>query len=284
MTDLAQMAPGEGNTISSPIGKVKRVSGSKRWPFTWNNYPEDWVAQMAPGLDRCDWIGVPEVGESGTPHIQGYVEFPVKVRPIGYKGMPKEIHWGDEYGKPAKGTRAHNIGYCTKGPNNIPFSWTVGKEGNLKVPRQMKFPWENNMKDWQKDILEMIKEDPNDRGIHWYYGDGNIGKTDFCKYLCARHNGIVLSGKGADVRNAVCTYLKDTGEFPELCIFPIPMSFNTEYLSYESLENVKDMFFYSGKYEGGAVNGPRPHVLVFANSEPDYSKMKADRWVVKEIS
>lgn len=272
MTDLAQMAPGEGNTISSPVRKVTRVSSSKRWCFTYNNYPNDWVAQMAQGLDGCQWIGVPEVGESGTPHIQGYVEFPVKVRPAGYKGMPKQIRW-----EKCRGTRGQNVVYCTKGG-------VVGKEGNLKVPRQMKFPWENNMKTWQKDIIELIKEDPDDRGIHWYYGDGNIGKTDFCKYLCARHNGIVLSGKGADVRNAVCTYLKDTGEFPELCIFPIPMSFNTEYLSYESLENVKDMFFYSGKYEGGAVNGPRPHVLVFANSEPDYSKMKADRWVVKEIS
>lgn len=260
---------GEGNTISSPSPYVRRVPPSKRWCFTWNNYPEDWVAPLAPGLDGSEWIGVPEVGESGTPHIQGYVEFPKKVRPAGYKGMPKEIHW-----EKCRGTRQENIEYCTK-------DGTVGKQGTLRIPRKVIFPEMD--RPWEKEILELIKTDPNDRKIYWYYGEGNIGKTEFTKYLVMKHGAIMVSGKGADVRNAVCTYLKDTGTFPELVVFPIPRSFNTEYLSYEALENVKDMCFYSGKYEGGQVCGPRPHLLVFANVPPDTTKLSDDRWVIRRI-
>lgn len=271
---------GEGNTISSPSnptqGKMKRPSGAIRWTFTWCNYPTDWVAQLAHVLDgEVGWIGVPEIcPTTGTPHIQGYAEFKSRVRPAGYKGLPKQIHWGDKDGKPARGSRADNIEYCTK-------SGVVDKAGTLRVPRKMTFPEMD--RPWELEILDIIKEEPDDRTIHWYYGDGNLGKTTFTKYLAAKHGAIIVSGKGADVRNAVCTFLKDTGSFPELVVFPIPRSFNTEYLSYEALENIKDMCFYSGKYEGGQVNGPCPHLIVFANEPPDEHKLSSDRWRINKI-
>lgn len=141
------------------------------------------------------------------------------------------------------------------------------------------------MKWWEKEILEKIKEEPDDRTIWWYWEpEGLAGKTQLCKYLTVHHGAIPVSGKGADVRNAICTHLKDTGTCPDLVVFPIPKCYNLEYLSYEALENVKDMYFYSGKYEGGVVCGPNPHVFVFANEEPDYSRMSSDRWKVVEIT
>jgi len=54
-------------------------------------------------------------------------------------------------------------------------------------------------------------------------------------------------------------------------------------MSYTGMEEIKDMFFYSGKYEGGMVCGRNPHVMVFANEPPDYDKMSANRWKVTEI-
>tara|TARA_A100001015_G_C14977737_1_gene708050 strand:- start:150 stop:989 length:840 start_codon:yes stop_codon:yes gene_type:complete len=277
--DLAHVGTsGEGNTISSPstVGPTKRPSGAPRWGFTWNNYPEDWVAQLARVLDgEVGWIGVPEIAPTTlTPHIQGYVEFKKRVRPAGYKGLPKEIHWGDANSKPARGTRTENILYCVK-------DGTEGKAGTFRIPRTMIFPEMD--KDWELEILELIKEEPDDRTIYWYYGEGNIGKTTFTKYLIEKHGAVMVSGKGADVRNAVCTYLKDTGSFPELVVFPIPRSYDTQYLSYEALENVKDMCFYSGKYEGGQVCGPCPHLFVFSNEQPDISKISSDRWKIKCI-
>ncbi|WP_445779375.1 hypothetical protein, partial [Shewanella sp.] len=112
---------------------------------------------------------------------------------------------------------------------------------------------------------------------------GNKGKTSFCKYLTVKHGAIALSGKAADMRNGVIDYQKTNGFLPELVLIPIPKSFNTDYLNYEGIENIKDMYFYSGKYEGGQVCGNPPHLFVFANEPPDTSKMSLDRWKVIEI-
>lgn len=92
-----------------------------------------------------------------------------------------------------------------------------------------------------------------------------------------------MSGKSADVKNGIVEYIKKNDTTPELVLMNIPKSFNTEYLSYEALENIKDMYFYSGKYEGGMVCGNCPHLFVFSNETPDYSKLSKDRWVVREI-
>jgi len=43
------------------------------------------------------------------------------------------------------------------------------------------------------------------------------------------------------------------------------------------------MFFYSGKFHGGMINGKEPHVIVFANEPPDTSKMMMDRWQIINI-
>ena len=271
---MAPEAPGGsggGNTITPPPphGKV-RISAAKRWCFTWNNYPEDWLALMAPGINGSEWVAGREVGAEGTPHIQGYVEFATKVRPAGYKGMPTEIHW-----EKCKGDRASNVAYCTKDGD-------VVKQSTIKVPRKCVFPVMDRW--WQVQILDIIKQEPDDRTIYWYWSEaGNMGKTTFSKYLCVNHDACLLSGKGADVRNGALTWKKDKGAYPDLCIFPVPRSFNSEYLSYEAMENIKDALFYSGKYEGGTVCDPCPHLLVFSNFPPDESKMSPDRWVVVNI-
>lgn len=111
-----------------------------------------------------------------------------------------------------------------------------------------------------------------------------MGKTQFCKYLSAKHGAACLHGKGSDVRNGIVEYMESNeGLLPELVVFPIVRSYNTDYLCYESLENIKDMYFYSGKYHGGMVNGNSPHLFIFSNEAPDESKLSSDRWNIIEI-
>jgi len=51
------------------------------------------------------------------------------------------------------------------------------------------------------------------------------------------------------------------------------------------------MFFFSGKFGGPkdpepTINGPNPHVLIFANREPTpcmYHSMAADRWKIVRL-
>jgi hypothetical protein len=150
-----------------------------------------------------------------------------------------------------------------------------------KIPRPLKLISPD--RPYQRFICDLIKGIPCDRKIFWFFGEGNIGKTQFSKYLSATHGAICLSGKGADVRNGVVQYKMANGDTPEVVLFPIPRSYNSDYLSYEALENIKDMYFYSGKYEGGMINGNSPHLIIFANEPPDVSKVSRDRWRIYEI-
>jgi hypothetical protein len=282
MTEVAQVALGGGNTNSPPVVeemKKKRVSGALRWIFVWNNYPSDWLAQMAQTLEGSEWGATFEIGESGTPHIQGYCEFPTKVRPIGYRGCPKEVHWGDKKGKPCKMDRLNNLRYiCKKTSIWVPES-TLNP---VKPKREIKI-WPCDL-DWQKGILEIIKEDPDERTLHWYWSDkGGTRKTSMCKYLVMKHEALILGGKAADCRHGIAAYYEKNGECPELVVINIPRSFGAEYVSYEAFENIKDMLFFSGKYEGCSIIGNCPHVIVFANFEPNEEKMSENRWKVNNV-
>jgi len=54
--------------------KVPDSYRSRGWIFTWNNYkPEDWESMQS---IKCQYLVVAqEVGEKGTPHLQGFVYF-----------------------------------------------------------------------------------------------------------------------------------------------------------------------------------------------------------------
>ena len=220
----------------------------------------------------CSKMGILalEIGDSGTPHVQGYIEFTNKLRPFSLKLSPR-VRW-----EVAKGTREQNVQYCSKGSD--------GDEANILWSKGIKKPIklieEKDMYKWQTDILELLETEPDDRSIHWYVGPGGCGKTCFCKYLCSKMGAIMLSGKGADVRNGVVEYVKMNGYTPEIVLVNIPRSMNSDYLSYEGIENIKDMCFYSGKYEGGMVLGNCPHLLIFANELPDMDKCSKDRWKI----
>lgn len=261
---------GGGNSTSPPA--TYQISPAKRWCFTANNYTEALIDEIVPKFQKlCQVAGFSkEVGESGTPHLQGYVEFWKKCRPSSHC-FPKGIHWIK-----CKGNRDSNVRYITKdGPMFF-------NHGLPKPPKPVKVI--NPDYEWEQEILEIIKDEPDDRKVYWYWSkEGCAGKTSFCKYLTVNHGAITLSGKTADMKNGIIKYQEKNGTLPELILINIPRSKDADYMNYEGMEAIKDMYFFSGKYEGGMVCGNPPHLFIFANVPPDTSKMSSDRWVIKEI-
>jgi len=138
--------------------------------------------------------------------------------------------------------------------------------------------------DWQNEIIKLISGNSDDRSIHWFWEpNGCTGKTTFQKYIFTHfENVVVLSGKACDMKNGIVSYQKESGSLPKIVLVNIPRA-SLEFVSYTGLEEIKDMFFYSGKYEGGMVCGKPPFLLVFANEEPVYEKMSSDRFIVTKI-
>jgi len=276
---MAPVAPVEGNTKASTSKAKKRGTSAKCWLFVWNNYPEDWLALLAPVFTEhsCEWIVGEEVGEKGTPHLQGYVECPVKCRPVEKYKLSEKIHWGDEKGRPCKGSRLSNVTYCSKD----------GKfKGSLKPPTPLvKMTWDK-LKPSQKLIASNFseKEDPLFGRLIWWFWEptGGVGKSVMCKYFVDCCGALILSGSAADMKFGVMNYVQTNGEGPSIVVMDIPRVQDS--ISIKGLEEVKNGNFFSSKYESGMVRYNSPHVIVFANKPPNLSDMSANRWRVYNMN
>jgi hypothetical protein len=271
-SNSSNSSKGEGNTKPPPC---KQISPCIRWCFTLNNYVESELnlfSSIVPA--KCKkFIAGFEVGENGTPHLQGYLEFKTKARPKSVFSCER-IHW-----EKAGGTALENFKYCCKESNifmNIGFPRPLKKL--ICEDPEKRFPWQN-------EILKIIEKEPDDRTIHWFYSeDGGRGKTTFCKYLTRKYGAICLGGKAADMKHGIVSYKQNHGFCPELIVCNISKSFDPNYLSYGGIEECKDMYFHSGKYEGDMIDGNCPHLIIFCNFYPDTSKMMKGRWFIRKIN
>lgn len=78
--------------------------------FTWNNPPEDGIEQLASRFPTRSYMVVGrEVGDSGTPHLQGYVEFKNPAKASTLKRSFPAIHF-----EKRMGTCGQAADYCKK--------------------------------------------------------------------------------------------------------------------------------------------------------------------------
>lgn len=266
-------------TCSSAGGNTKptarSVNPAKNWCFTWNNYPENWEEICVPVFRKQSqgYVIGKEIAPSGTPHLQGYVEsiYPKKIRPITEFKLPVQIKW-----IAAKGKRDENQSYCSKDDDYI--SW-----GTCTI----KLPYTINIElfEWQKIIVDILNTPPDDRKIYWFWEEeGCAGKTTFQKWIFLNFENVaVLSGKATDMKNGIIKFHDQHQNLPVIVLINIPRCQEVDHVSWQGIEEIKDMFFFSGKYEGGMICGPNPHVIIFSNQEPPLEKLSGDRWVVTHI-
>jgi len=257
---------------SSDLGNTKTRSRSRNYVFTLNNYTNEDIDNiiLMCHTKEYKYIFQEEKGERGTPHLQGYL---MAQYPIDFNAINKLFKWHVEK---ARGSKLQNMNYCSKISDRIGevFSnmpeFVVIKDNYLK---QQPYAY-------QLEILELIKKEPDERIIYWYWEPkGNTGKSTFCKHLALKYNAFIMSGKGNDIKYAICSMDKK----PTLIVMDIPRC-NNNYISYDTLESVKNGMFFNTKYESQMVLMNSPHLIIFSNEEPDREKMSGDRWCVRPIN
>lgn len=255
-------SPGESAKKKQKSEKKARGVPGKNWCFTWNNYPEDGLETLETkfqGLGAKYRIGK-EVGElNDTPHLQGYLEAPTKIRPIEKFGI-KEIHW-----EKAKGNREQNLTYC-------------GKEGSFVGNLQEIY--KPKMYGWQEEVVRLADVPCDRRSVYWFWEEtGNVGKSDAVTWLVQNKEAVKIAGKAADMKFAV-TMCKTP---PEIIVMDIPRS-AAGYVSYTGLEEVMGQVIASTKYESKMYVKNHSKVFVFANFEPNPGEeMSRDRFKVYHI-
>nr|DAV80682.1 MAG TPA: Putative viral replication protein [Cressdnaviricota sp.] len=257
-------------------GNTKISNRSRKWVYTINNPCENYNDTLYKVLkeNKGQFVFQLERGELGTEHIQGYVEFRNARSFNSVKSIIPTAHIEKCMDSDA------SISYCQKLDTRINGPW-----GTL-IKRVIKDPLENKtLKQWQQNILDLIKTEPDDRSIRWYYDEvGGCGKTSLAKHLFIHNENEIVycTGKVADVKYAIKSFIENGG-WPRVVIFDFSRTIEN-FVSYEALEAVKNGLFFNTKYESGVCIFNPPHIIVFANFKPDKHKLSRDRWVVEEIA
>lgn len=97
--------------MSCPPTKKRKTNGtsmSRAWCYTWNNYRDEDIVALE-SLEALRHVAAREVGESGTPHIQGYIRFAKPQRFSWWKNQFPSVHV-----EPRHGTEAEASAYVLK--------------------------------------------------------------------------------------------------------------------------------------------------------------------------
>lgn len=177
--------------------------------------------------------------------------------------------------------------YVMKEETRINGPWYKGVEYE-EIAKDTVYRVEIDLRPWQKRIVDLVLDTKaDDRKIWWFWEPyGGLGKTTFQKWIFQEYeNVIVLGGKAADMKMGVINYLENNNNvYPKIVIINIPKTFDIQYFCPAGTEEVKDMFFFSGKYKGGMAFGRPPKMLIFANCEPpSLSSVAKDRWVIRQL-
>lgn len=249
---------------------TKQISPAKHWVFTYFGYSDPEIQNILRHDKIKNYAFQEETcPETGRDHLQGYIEFKVKLRPKNL--FPSEIHWEKQ-----KGTRLQAARYCLKDESRK----TEGRRWSSfdDLPEWLMRPLdtiEGRLLPWQEELEKALLEEPDDRTIHWYWCQkGGSGKSSFVKYMCHRYDWVcaLACTRSADIKTAVS---EDYGVY----LFDFSRTFDGR-VPTQALEEIKNGLVteakLKAKMEKHIFNSP--HIVCFANFPPNVSVMSQDRW------
>lgn len=261
----------DGNNVTSAMSRKQLY----KYDFVINNYTLETMETMNITLKKIckKCVYGLEVGESGTPHIQGYMSLIKKARIVELT----KLQGLERASLRAVRNEQACIEYCQK--ENVKFKFGFPVE--LKVIKDLKM--------WQKEIEEKCLKTPDERTINWLYdGRTNIGKTVFTKYMVHKYNAIFFTGgKKSDIACQLALEKQNGRDLNNNMIIIFNYSEGDNDIEYQAFEALKDGLISSSKYKSSGLIFNPPHIWIMANSLPDENIIRRrlnvwKTWEVKE--
>lgn len=289
------------------------MSIAKCWTFTLNNYTDEDDARLQSLSGELDYIVFGrEVGDSGTRHLQGFLKFSSKRR----MQQVKNAIGGNPHVEVARNPVAA-AQYCKKDGDYFE-SGVLGAAGkrsdidefkesvksgvfDIKILRDLhsdvvaRYPRfcfdyisdhipakeieEHPFRGWQEDLNTFLNRPPDDRTIVFCVDlTGNSGKSWFCHFYAKKHERVQVMqpGKKADMAFALDPLIR-------VLFVDAPRSKQGEFIQYDFLEDVKNGYVFSPKYESRVKQLNKCHVVVMMNEYPDMTKLSQDRFHIIRI-
>ena len=126
------------------------------------------------------------------------------------------------------------------------------------------------LRPWQKDAVKQLDAQSN-REVLWIVdSEGNKGKTYLSRYLVARGDCFL-------VRNGGTKDIAYSYNYEKIIVFDFVRS-TEDFINYGVIENFKDGFIFSPKYQSTVKYFENAKVICFSNFEPDKDLLSEDRW------
>lgn len=294
---------------------------ARNWCFTLNNYGDEDVNRLSHLVETNSHVKYiifgRETASTGTKHLQGFITFSIAKR----LSNVKKIIGKNPHVEIARNIQA-SIQYCKKENDFEEFGITSGggqgkrndveafkdavKGGMLSLreirdqhsdiyaryprfclefiddhyprPSVEQFP----LYPWQLSLKEKL-EGPADRRKVIFVVDliGNSGKSWFAHYMTKLLGEdkcqVLLPGRKADMAYALRMGIS-------VLFLDAPRSKQGEFIQYDFLEDMKNGYVFSTKYQSRTTYFDPVHVVVNMNEEPDYTKLSIDRYEVIHLS
>lgn len=266
--DMEDMDISDVADTTEDLGEKKQISPSVHWIFTLNNPTEEekklfklcqrWIKRYIFQLEKGE--------KCGTLHLQGYVEFIEKVRPLSIVPSTR-IKWMKCLIRGRKNNYADAIAYCQKQSTKVAGPWFYG----IAPMRLDTVCNDTNLTKWMKDLVYKLDKTPDDRTVRWWWSEkGGFGKSQFAKYLFNKYNGIMIGDRACDMAQAIRGWAEENkGQCPWLCIIDLARHQGNK-IDWSGIEQVKNGSIFSPKFKSIGVRSASPHVVIFSNSPPDW--------------
>ena len=299
------------------------MSQGTRWCFTLNNPTDgetlDLIAKLQNQRNVKYGVYGKETGESGTPHLQGFVIFVSNKRLRACRLWLPRAHF-----ELARGTSRQAADYCKKDGEFDEYGELPSEQGRrrdieeviawgeeferrhgrgptspevardqpqayLRYPRLTRLFQsrasapslrEGDPQPWQQQLETEMNAEADDRSVLFYYDpNGGKGKTWFQQYMLTKYPEQVQV-LSIGKRDDLAHVVDET---KSMFFFNVPRG-GMEFFQYVICEQLKDRMVFSPKYNSRTKYfRTNVHVVVFCNEYPDDSKMSRGRMVIREL-
>lgn len=136
------------------------------------------------------------------------------------------------------------------------------------------------LREWQSNLNSILLHEPDNREIIFIVDKiGDKGKSWFARYYCDLHENaqIIVPGKKADMAYTI-------NEENRVFFLDCPRSKQGDFIQYDFLEELKNGYVFSGKYESRNKVLKTPHVVVLMNEDPEAGKLSNDRYRIINLT
>ena len=296
---------------------------SNRVCFTLNNYSEseqecltNYITNDESPIKYC--IVGEEIGESGTPHLQGFIHLTggrTEARKRGIRFWKTIPGLARAHFEPARGTDGDSKTYCSKEGPYIERGEPAEEEGcpyksviqdlhsgaqlgdivdkypqiaiqhfsNIRtirsvLPDDILFRVPENLREWQQMVVRSLEGQTERKILFVVDKKGGMGKSTLTKWLIKEKQAWTCTGGKA----ADLMHAYTPGA--TIAIFDMARCTSVDWWPWQFIENLKNGWYTTTKYHSRMITFKPPKIVVFCNDDIPRDKLSADRYQVIFIS